>query len=138
MPLSDIDYITSLLMKTGRMIRERIKSQGREGGLAHLQILIFIAENPNAVMKDVSDFLGITPPSVTVLINNLAKTGQIKRIADKKDRRAIRLALTPKGKESLKKKEKNIKIRIRKILAKLSSEERKNLITILKKLPEIL
>ena len=125
-------------MKTGRLVRERLKKKDENSGITYLQIMLFISENPKPLMKDVADFLGITPPSATVLIDNLVKKGQIKRISDRKDRRAVRLILTPKGEKILNEKFKKMTKRTKKILRKLTSEERKNLISILEKVPTIL
>jgi DNA-binding MarR family transcriptional regulator len=63
----------------------------------------FIADHTKPKMKDLADYLSITAPSATALINELVKDGFVACTADKSDRRASRLALTMKGKTELKK-----------------------------------
>ena len=88
-------------------------------------------------MKDVANFLCITPASATSLINRLVKAGMLERHFDKNDRRVIRLFITPKGKEALKKEFRKSSLRLRKILTKLNQKEQENLIRIFQKLQKI-
>jgi len=71
------------------------------------------------------------------LIDSLVKSKVVKRVYDENDRRVIRLFITPKGKEELKKGIRRINSNMRKILSQLSTEDLKNLVRILEKLSKI-
>ena len=52
---------------------------------------------PKARVGDVSAFLGVTTPSVTKLIGEMANRGLLVKHADDTDRRAVTLTLTERG-----------------------------------------
>ncbi len=68
----------------------------------HIETMKFIADHDKPKMKDIADYLSITAPSATSLVGTLVKSGFVASVADSADRRASRLALTPKGKAELK------------------------------------
>lgn len=52
-------------------------------------------------VSEISDFLGVTSPTVTQLLNSLEEGGFVERSADPSDRRAVRIRLTEKGESAL-------------------------------------
>ncbi|MFA5133481.1 MAG: MarR family transcriptional regulator [Patescibacteria group bacterium] len=96
--------------------------------------LQYIADEKNPTMKNISEFLKIKPSSATSLIGGLEKTGYIIRVEDKDDRRIVRLSITFKGKRELAKAFKIIKVNTENFYSRLSPEEQKQLINILKKI----
>ena len=135
-----IDYVISLIFKTDRLIRRRLRKEKRRldpFSVLRLEALRYIAEKKNPSMREVADYFCITPPSVTSLIDSLVKSKVVKRIYDKDDRRAIRLFITSKGREELKKGINRINNNMRKVLKQLNTKELKNLIKILEKLSKI-
>lgn len=61
------------------------------------------AHEVGVTISEVSDVFGVTPPTVTQLINGLEESGYVKRAADPDDRRAVRITLTDMGEEVLNK-----------------------------------
>ena len=135
-----IDYIISLIFKTDRLIYKRLKREKKRldpFSVLRLEALRYIAEKKNPSMREVADYFCITPPSVTSLINSLVRSKVVKRVYDENDRRAIRLFITSKGREELKKGINRINNNMRKILRQLNTKELKGLIRILEKLSKI-
>ncbi len=134
----DLNYLIKLMFATGRIIRKRTKKKERPNPFSILQLetLAYIKEE-KPVMKEVADFLCITPPSATSLINKLVKAGMLERFFDKDDRRIVRLAITDKGEKMLCQEFSKVAHHIKKILIKLNNQEKKNLIKILEKLQKI-
>ena len=64
---------------------------------------------------------------MTVQIDKLAEEGMVKRLPDKKDRRIIRIEITPKGKSFIETSQKEVEIIIKKNLSTLSKEELESL-----------
>lgn len=102
--------------------------------MAQMETLRLIGEEESVPMKQVADFLAITPPSATVLINNLVKLGFVQRNSDKLDRRAVHLSLTKKGKVVLQEGIKQRCKRLMILLKNLSKTEQTQLLTILTKM----
>ncbi len=95
--------------------------------------LYFIKRKKNPLMKEVADFLGITPPSATSLIDGLVESNLLKRNFDKNDRRVVRLAVTTRGKQTLRQGLDTMTGQMKKILACLTQKEQKQLFFIYKK-----
>lgn len=85
--------------------------------------LHFINGKGQATMKELSEFLEITPPSTTVLVNKMIKLNFLKRSFNEDDRRNVILSFTDEGKEMFKKaKAQKIKI-VKEIFSCLSEKE---------------
>jgi DNA-binding MarR family transcriptional regulator len=102
--------------------------------LVQMQAMQFIDEKGRATMKDVADFLSITPPSVTELVKNLADQKYLHRVADLSDRRVVHLRLTPTGTKILKKSLTEHAKRLKKILDKLTPKEQTLFLKLLSKM----
>ena len=85
-------------------------------------------------MKDIADNFCVTCPSATAVIDRLAELGIIRRVSDAKDRRIVRLALTSKGKITLKRGLKELSNRMEKMLSGLNKKDREDLKRILNKI----
>ena len=97
-------YATSLFFAVRRIMRTALSKNQKLDPSSWLRIetMKFIAENKQSKMKDVAEYLSITAPSATSLVNGLVKNGLVAGRTDLYDRRASRLVLTPKGKRELK------------------------------------
>jgi len=136
---TNIEQLISMIFAVSRLIRERAKYREKIDPFSFLQLetLRYVAEKDNHSMKDVADYLCITPPSATSLINSLVKTKQLERMHDPSDRRLVRLVITPKGKTALASGFKKITTRMRKVVSNLDAKERNDLFKILEKLGRV-
>lgn len=99
--------------------------------ISQIDTLSYIAEKGNPSMNDIASHLKITPPSATAIIETMQKKKLITRVVNNKDRRTIRVMLTPNA-WKLFKSFHQIKSGIfKKMLSKLQESERKQLIKIL-------
>src|SRR5579864_2961164 len=128
------DEIVSAFFNTFRVFKQKLDMSNPlyQMPLAHMEALRFIEENKQVLMKDVADFLAITPPSATVLINNLVALGYVQRGEDKNDRRIIRLSLTKKGVNVLQKSIKERCVKFKKLLKNLNKKDQMQFLHILK------
>lgn len=101
---------------------------------SYFEVLSFVLENQSPTMKDISQYLNITPPSATTIIESMQKKGLIKRISEPKDRRSIKIILTTKGKDFLTKTHKAKFQVLKKLIAKLEDSEQKEFIRLLNKI----
>ena len=131
-----IDKLVSLIFSTKRLLIEQgmRKCKVDPAMIMRMETLKFISEQNGPTMKDIADLWCITPPSATSLVNNLVKSGQIRRVADVHDRRLVRLVITPFGKKNYSLGEKKIQNTIRKVLSVLDEKDIKQYISILEKI----
>src|ERR1700739_4573136 len=84
----------------------------REGGIAagaiqhrrhnarmdeQLGVLFFLQKSPGALLKDVSDALGVNASAITALIGRMEDAGLVRRKPSRDDQRAIHLFATASG-----------------------------------------
>jgi DNA-binding MarR family transcriptional regulator len=81
-----------------RAIRAKVRDHSSpELSMAQFRSLAFLGRNENAMLGDVANFLALTPPAASKLINGLVGSGLARREIDAADRRKVALALTPAG-----------------------------------------
>lgn len=102
--------------------------------ILQIQTLIFLNQNKNGTMGDIAGYFHIEMPSATSLLNKLYDQKLVERLADKKDRRLVRISLTNEGKTLLKQAMHCRRKKLEKILSFLSEKERFDLLAILETL----
>ncbi|HVM76919.1 MAG TPA: MarR family transcriptional regulator [Candidatus Paceibacterota bacterium] len=130
--------LLSLLFTIGRSMREsmrrNIQRNGKPGSFLQFETLRYVKEHKQPYMRDVAAFFHITPPAATLLIDGLVREKLLMRRFDPKDRRAIRIALTPTGARYLSKGIAAHQKRLAALFNSLNAEERSQLIRILRKI----
>ena len=135
--MKKIDKITTLIFNVSRKLHFNIKNERPEKDLwsmVRLEALRFVSENKNPTMRELADYLSITPPSTTTLIGPLIRDKMLKRVEDKVDRRKTRLFITVRGEKYFYDSYKQLNEYMKKSLLILNEGEQKNLILILEKL----
>ncbi len=89
-------------------------------------------------MKDIASELNISLPAATGIVDRLYQAGMVKRERGAKDRRVVKVVLTPKGKKVLDNTKKARRRAIEDVFGKLSAKERKEYLSILRKVKNIL
>jgi DNA-binding MarR family transcriptional regulator len=136
MAINSTEKIVSLFFSVSRSLKHKLdlSSPFFQLPLAHTETLRLISEQKRVPMKQVADFLAITPPSATALIDHLVASGYVQRSAGKSDRRAVYLALTKKGETVMHKAVLDRCKIFKKLLNKISAKEQLELLNILTKL----
>ena len=140
MPNMPIERLSLLMIETVRIIRGRLHGpQGDACVLSQLQLSALLHVNESEtppLMKDVAVRLRITPSTATPIIENLVASGWLRRQADRRDRRAIRIAITPKGRRVLSSARRAHVEKMRAILSVLDEDDRESLSRILGRIAE--
>ena len=105
--------------------------------VAQIETLCFVKSNGSPTMKDVSEYLNISPPSATSIIEPLVKKHELKRITAPRDRRIVQVEITPKGEKKLEESIKNMTTQLEKVLDVLSEKEIKQFSLILEKMSHV-
>lgn len=132
--MDNIDELIELVFTMNRLTKEGMEHEKGSPSYIQLQALSFILRQKNPIMKDVAEYLDITPPSATFLVNSLIKLDLVKRIYDSEDKRIIRLSISNKGKKELQAGFAKSKQHLHKKLSFLSAKECQSFILILKKI----
>jgi len=101
-----------------------------------MMTILTISEIGVCKVSTISKRMGISPPTVTGLVDRLVRNSYVERIRDLEDRRIVFVKLTKKGNSFVGKFKKAIQSRWKQILIYLSEEDREAYIRILKKLME--
>jgi DNA-binding MarR family transcriptional regulator len=99
-----------------------------------VQVLGFIKNQEKPSMKNLADFLAITPPSATSLIEGMAEDKLIIRRFNPSDRRVVYLQITAKGSKVLEKGFKEMTSHMKEAFGCLTEKEKKQLIIIYRKI----
>lgn len=87
-------------------------------------------------MRELAAYLGITPPSTTSIIDELAKKGLIERQADQADRRMTRLFISQEGNRQMTDSFAEFVKRFDHSMRHLSAEEKAHLVALLLKITD--
>ncbi len=90
--------------------------------------LAYIARHPGCSLSDVAEFIGLTLPSMSVLINGLVEQGLVLRQTSLIDRRRVTLTLTEAGSEVYQRARQGTIAWLQRLLEPLSEEERQTIV----------
>ncbi len=125
--------LAALLFTFSRQLRERLDFlEGSRQTPLYWGTLQYITEKGMPLPSAIAKYLCITRPSVSSLLTSLERSGYIKRVRDKKDKRAVHIALRPKGAAYLQRGYKQIEREIGVMMESLESQKRKQFVTLLR------
>lgn len=126
--------LLELMLGFRRKINESTKESSlkKELTISQFETLWFIGFDGKRSMESIADFLKITPPSATSMINKMEKRGLVSRKRDVKDKRIVYISLTTSTKNHLKSMRKNKEKVLCNIVSKLSQNDKKHLERIIK------
>ncbi len=87
--------LEAALLSFRRAMNTRLVSEAKEYslGLSHFEAMTFIAEREKTSLKELAEFLSITPPSASVLVDSLVSKKMLKRRVVLGNRRKISISL---------------------------------------------
>jgi len=103
---------------------------------AQLFVLMLINETGSSRVGIISRELCITAPTATGIVDRLERDGFVSRVHDQKDRRAVNIVLTKKGRSFLENMRAGKYERVKQVFKILSPEDREHYLRILKILVE--
>lgn len=79
-------------------LRRTMRSQSAPDlRVPELRSLAFLRHNPGSNLTDLAEYIGVSLPSMSKLVDTLTTRGFIERTPDASDRRRVRLGLTEAG-----------------------------------------
>jgi len=85
-----------------RIVRTEMR-QRRAAGISvpQFRALLFLSREPGASLTEVAEYLGLTLPSMSALVEGLVERKLVLRSAAVRDRRRVTLTLTARGQSTL-------------------------------------
>lgn len=125
------------------LFREFSKRQANElykGKITLPQFLIldFLNRQGESQMTHLANFMHVTTAAMTGIVERLVRDGYLVRVYETKDRRIIKVKLTSKGNELVKRINQQRQRMIIKIFGNISEDDRKDYLRILMQIKEIL
>lgn len=99
---------------------------------AQLRVLFLTREQPGVTAGELAHRLGVTPPTISGIVDRLVKLGLVRREDDDSDRRLVRNHLTEDGANACSRLERGVEIFTRRILIEMNHEDLEDLIRGLK------
>jgi len=106
--------------------------------MPQLLIMGIINDQGQIGMTEAARLMSVSTAAMTGIINRLVRGGYLQRIYDSKDRRTIKVKLTAKGAELVKKINSQRRQMIVKIFSRITEPERQSYLMILTKIHDIL
>ena len=105
-------------------LRRTMRSQSAPDlRVPELRSLAFLRHNPGSNLTDLAEYIGVSLPSMSKLVDTLTFRGFIERTPDAQDRRRVRLGLTESGLAILAKAREAVKASFVAKLAKLEPQD---------------
>ena len=129
--------IVDELFKELHKIGKKKMGSFKEISKTEMDILLHLKfSKKNLNPSELSDLLGLSRSSITLLLNEMEEKGYLKRVLDSDDRRRMNVVLSPKGKQIIKKHFEKFYGNIKETLCKIGESDAKELLRILKKINE--
>lgn len=122
-----------LMHRLGDLRLAELPKANYDLSITQIEILRFVGLNPGCHIQDVSDNLGLTPPTISVSIRRLEEDHWLEKHDDPNDRRAACIFLTEKSKKALKTALQYQIAIVKTFLKELDSEEQEQLLALLEK-----
>lgn len=106
--------------------------------IPQLLVLNFLDLQGETRMKDLAGFMKVTTPAMTGIVDRLVRDKYTIRVYDPKDGRVIRVKITNRGQELLKKAKEQKRQAIIKVFGKLPGSDRKEYLRIFTQIKDIL
>jgi DNA-binding MarR family transcriptional regulator len=107
-----------------RMIRSEMRSQKvTDLAVPQFRALMYLSRNPGTTLQSVAHHLGLTPPTVSKMVDGLLLDGLLRREPSSHDRRKVTLTLTPQGQEILEQAHHATQTHLAEVLSHLTPQE---------------
>ncbi len=127
------DKFIELITRMRQIAPEKAPPQAAGLSPSLMVVIDFVATSPNCGVKEIARGLKLSAPSVSVSVRHLEEEGYIHRRPHPTDKRAVQFTLTPQGQALYDKIYAFRRRKFEKLLAGLTPEERKTLLSLLEK-----
>ncbi len=136
MPMTDYaGQAISLMFGVSRIMRSKMTAGGKDHmNWAQIHALCAIEARDGITMKELAQILMVTAPTATAFVERLVRAKFVARATDPRNRKLVRLRITPAGARIVKTSVKHKQEHMRKFIATLPANDQRALVRILEKL----
>ena len=121
-----------------RVIRAELRKHGaKEMSVPQYRTLAFVYRNEGASLSEVGDHIGLTLPTMSLLVDGLVDRGLVSRRTAPEDRRRMTLTLTEAGRARLESARAATMANLEERLRQLSASDRATITTAMRMLSEL-
>jgi DNA-binding MarR family transcriptional regulator len=100
--------------------------------------LVELGDGGSLRLNDLATRMGVSPPTASRAVEALHELGLVERVPDPRDRRALKIDLTRRGRRLLDERHAKAQVAFEPAVAQLSAAERKQLSALLRRMTEAL
>ena len=116
-----------------RVIRSEMRQRRAEGlTVPQFRALLYVDRMPGTSLSEVAEYLGLTLPSTSALVDGLVTRELLLRQSDRQDRRRMTLNLTPEGKSQLEIAQEGTQRQLVERISGLSDAERSKIVEVMR------
>ena len=120
-----------------RIIRAHMRRHRSGLTVPQFRTLCYVSGAEGSSLSDVADFIGLSLPAMSRLVDGLVEEGLMKRRPCDDDRRHVRLSVTPAGENALGGARKLALEQLAKVVAQLNREQQRSVVENMRMLREI-
>ena len=103
-PAQSAASLMTVIPAVTRFLRAELRQHGQPNfSLSQLRVLYFLNRKPQSSLSEVADYLDVTRPTMSAMIERLVQRGFVQRVDDPQERRRVILTLTHNGTAELEK-----------------------------------
>src|SRR5256886_15156360 len=85
------EAVLEITLLVTRLVTPEVRRlRPKQLSLSHIRALGFLDANPDADLSAIADYVGLTLPSMSTLVDGLVRRGLVVRLAGPRDRRRLR------------------------------------------------
>lgn len=96
--LERINRISHRIVRLNEQFDEKAFHRLKSLSKIEISVLSLLCENPQIIMRDISDQLQVSKSTMTGVVDKLENLGFLQRVINKRDRRSYALEVTEEGK----------------------------------------
>jgi DNA-binding MarR family transcriptional regulator len=121
-----------------QFIRRQMRSlRGQDLTVPQIRTLWFITQHSSPSLSDAADFIGLSLPAMSRLVDGLVRKNLVTRTSCPNDRRHVRLGVTHRGQAALDSAWEGTHARVAQIVANLSAKQRATIEAAMASLQEV-
>lgn len=100
----ELHRLTRTLLEVVPLVNRTIRAEIRAHRIAELsapqfRVLGYVKQGVRVSLTDIAEYMGLTPPSMSTMVDGLVARGLVDRERDEVDRRKVGIVITARGEE---------------------------------------
>jgi DNA-binding MarR family transcriptional regulator len=116
--------IAGMTLELGRLIRREMDANADGESALRMHGACYVAEHPDLTMTEFAAFMKSSKSTATEFVDRLVKADVVRRVQDDRNRKTVRLRLTPNGRRAVSLHLKRKQAVLKKLFSRLSAADR--------------